>query len=119
MVAKTILEQKKSWLEIVGAVDIDRNKVGKDLGSVVGSSECGVLIQNDARQAIKASLPDVILHTTSSYLERTFPELMQLAESGVDIVSSCEELSFPRATNPKIAEELDRVAKKNGVTILG
>jgi len=34
MIAKTLLE--KEGVEIVGAVDVDRNKVGKDLGDVLG-----------------------------------------------------------------------------------
>jgi 2,4-diaminopentanoate dehydrogenase len=119
MVAKTILEQKRDWLDIVGAVDIDPNKVGHDLGNLVSLSNCGVIVQKDAAETISEAKPDVILHTTSSYLEKTLPELKLLATSGVDIVSSCEELAYPYATNGAVAKELDTIAKKNEVSILG
>lgn len=119
MLARTIIERKKDWLEIVGAVDIDQTKVGVDLGRLVGLSDCGVTVQKDATKAINETKPNVILHTTSSYLERTFPELRLLAENGVDIVSSCEELSYPYATNRSMAEDLDAIAKKSQVSILG
>jgi 2,4-diaminopentanoate dehydrogenase len=119
MLAKTILEQKKDWLEIVGAVDVDANKIGKDLGKLAGSSECGVIVTPDAPKTISESKPDLVLHTTSSYLEKTFPELKLLAECGVDVISSCEELSYPYPTNAHISDELDLVAKKNQVSLLG
>jgi hypothetical protein len=118
MLAKTIMEEKKDWLEIVGAVDIDEKKIGLDLGKIIGSSRYGVTIQKKIEEAIRQTKADVILHTTSSYFEKTFFELKRLAESGIDILSSCEELSYPYATNRKLSEELDLIAKKNEVSIL-
>ncbi len=120
MVAKTVIEKKKDWLQIVGALDIDPSKIGKDLGKVVGlDTNHNVSIQNDPEKVVKETNADIVIHTTSSYLERVAPELKRLAGCGVDIISSCEELSYPYATNRKIAEEVDNVAKENGVTILG
>lgn len=120
MVAKTVIEKKSDWLDIVAAVDIDPNKAGKDLGKVVGlDKNYGVLIQNDIEKIIKDTNPDIVVHTTSSYLEKVSSELKQLAQRGIDVISSCEELSYPFATNRTLAEEIDKVAKRNGVTILG
>jgi hypothetical protein len=120
MVARTIIEKKKDWLNIVGALDIDPAKLGKDLGQVVGlNADFGIPVQNDPERTIKESDADIVIHTTSSQLEKVVPELKRLAECGVDIISSCEELSYPYATNGKTAEEINRIAKENGVTILG
>jgi 2,4-diaminopentanoate dehydrogenase len=119
MLAKTIMEEKKAWIEIVGAIDIDQKKIGQDLGKLIGLDECGVAIRKEVKKTLEETNPDVILHTTSSYLEKTYPELRSLAECGVDIVSSCEELSYPYATNKKLAEDLDGIAKQNDVSILG
>jgi 4-hydroxy-tetrahydrodipicolinate reductase len=35
------------------------------------------------------------------------------------VISSAEELAYPMAQSPELAEELDRIAKENGVSILG
>jgi hypothetical protein len=120
MLAKTVIEEKKDWLDVVGALDIDENKVGQDLGRLVGlTEEIGIRIEKEAERAVKETNPDIILHTTSSYLEKTYPELRSLSELGTDIISSCEELSYPFATNRKLAQELDERAKENNVSILG
>jgi hypothetical protein len=119
MLAKTVIEEKNDWLEVVGAVDIDEKKIGQDLGKLIGLPELGVKVRKDVEETINETAPNVILHTTSSYLEKTFSELSSLADCGVDIVSSCEELSYPYATNRTLAEQLDKKAKKNDVSILG
>lgn len=118
MVAKTILEKKGDWLEIVGAIDVDPKKVGKELGAVAGA-ESSVIVRNNVEETLEETKPDIVIHTTSSFLEKTFQELKLLARCGVDVVSSCEELSYPFALYPGISEELDGLAKRNGVTILG
>lgn len=117
MVAKTILEQKKDWLELVAAIDIDPSKVGMDIGEILGTKKYGVKVTNSISQAIKEK-PDIVIHTTSSYFEKTFPELRELVENRVNVISSCEELSYPYF-NRKLARELDSIAKKNDVSVLG
>jgi hypothetical protein len=119
MLAKTIIEKKRDWLEIVGAIDMDKKKFGRDLGKLVGSENSGITIRKELDQTIRKADPDLIFHTTSSYLEKTFAELKSLAKSGSDIISSCEELSYPYATSPGMSRELDQIAKKSDVTILG
>jgi len=42
-----------------------------------------------------------------------------LIKAKVNVVSSCEELSYPYQKEPKIAARLDRLARENGVTVLG
>jgi 2,4-diaminopentanoate dehydrogenase len=46
-------------------------------------------------------------------------QLRICAESGVNAVTLSEEALFPWHTSPDIAEELDRIAKQNGVTLTG
>jgi 4-hydroxy-tetrahydrodipicolinate reductase len=46
-------------------------------------------------------------------------QLLGIMKSGVDIVSTCEELSYPYLKNPAIAKELDAAARRNKVTLLG
>ena len=110
---------KKSGLRFVGAVDIDPSKMGKDLGEVVGTPKIGVTIDNDSKKLLAKTKPDLVVHSTGSYLRDVKLQLLEIMKAGADIVSTCEELSYPFLKNPTIAKELDAAARKNKVTILG
>ncbi len=118
-VARTICE-KKGWIDIVGAIDIDSNKVGKDLGEVIDlGKKLNVSISSNLDKVLNDTRPDVVIHTTSSYLSKVYPELERIVLNDVNIISSCEELSFPYHKEPKLAEQLDLLAKRHDVSILG
>ena len=58
----------------------------------------------------------VILTTTSS-LEKIHPKCCNRGERE-NVVSSCEELTYPWFSQPEIAADIDRAAKENGVSVL-
>ncbi len=104
----------------VGAVDIDPAKVGKDLGTVIGlDKKLKVTISDDIRKAIKATKPDVVALCTSSSLEKVLPQIEAITKAKVPIVSTTEELSYPYYSNKKLAKQIDKLARKAGVAILG
>jgi 4-hydroxy-tetrahydrodipicolinate reductase len=61
----------------------------------------------------------VALCATDSFTKDAFPRLKFCLERKVNVISTAEEMSFPKAKNPELAAELDRIAKANGVSILG
>lgn len=111
----------KEGVKIVGAIDINPEIVGKDLGEVLGVGEIGVKISDNVDKVIADTVPDVVCHTTMSYLRQTFDQFEQILKHGVDVVSTCEELGYPYATEEgaKYAEKLDKIAKQYKVTLLG
>jgi 4-hydroxy-tetrahydrodipicolinate reductase len=111
----------KKGVEIVGAIDINPAIVGKDLGEVLGREKIGVTISSDADQVISSEKPDVVCHTTMSYLKQTYDQFAQILRHGVNCISTCEELSYPYATEEgtEYASRLDELAKKEGCTLLG
>lgn len=114
------LALQKTSLQLVGAIDVDPKKVGQDLGTLLELEQpTGVLVEADARAALKRLQPDVMLHCTSSFLSTVKDQLMLAAECGVDVVSSTEELLAPDLQNPVIAKEIDAAAVAGGVSILG
>ena len=118
MIAKSLLE--KDGVEIVGAVDVARDKVGKDLGQVLGlTKEIGVTVSNDLDSLPHGAKADVAVHATSSYLKDTGSQIASLVEHGFNVVSTCEELSYPFVSEPELAAKIDRLAKKCDVTVLG
>jgi len=112
---------EKEGVEIVGAVDINPKIVGKDLGEVLGGKKLEVKISNDADKLLEEVKPDIVTHTTMSYLKQTYDQFAQIISHGVPVVSTCEELSYPYATKEgtNYAKKLDRLCKKNKVALLG
>lgn len=107
----------KQGVELVGAVE--RINLGKDVGEVIGlDKKVGVALTDDLAAALAAK-PDVVLHSTLSALEQVREQLATVIKAGVNIVSTCEELSYPWETHPEIARDLDALAKKYQVTLLG
>jgi 4-hydroxy-tetrahydrodipicolinate reductase len=106
-------------MEIVGAIDIDPQKVGRDLGELLGTSKAGIQVSDDAEATLAASRPDVVLHATSSSLAQVAQQLMSIAAAGANVVSTCEELAYPWTAQPQLAAELDAAARRGGVTLLG
>jgi 2,4-diaminopentanoate dehydrogenase len=103
----------KTWVKLAAAVDIDPNKIGKDLGEVIGlGREVGVKVTADLPGKV-----DVVCHSTGSRLREVAGQLRSLLEKGSHVVSTCEELSFP--LDGKIREELQHVARSGNVTLLG
>ncbi len=118
LIAKFLLE--KQGVEIVGAIDVAENKVGKDLGEVLSlGKKLGITVSKDTDAVLAKAKPDVAVHTTSSYLKDTYPQIASIVKNGVNVVSTCEELSYPYLTEPKLAQKLDELAKEHDVTVLG
>ncbi|CAA9562288.1 MAG: 2,4-diaminopentanoate dehydrogenase [uncultured Thermomicrobiales bacterium] len=110
----------REGIQLVGAVDIDPAKVGRDLGEVIGlGRSLGVPVVADARALFAEAGADVLLHTTGSSLLGVRAQLEGAIDAGLNVVSTCEELAFPAAQYPEVAAELDRRCRDRGVTTLG
>jgi hypothetical protein len=117
-VARHVVE--RAGLDLVGGVDIDPAKVGQDVGQVIGLDRpLGFAVAEKLEMALATSKADVALHTTSSYFDLFKPQIIQLLEAGLDVVSTAEELSFPWLAHPEEAAEIDAVARQAGKTVLG
>jgi 4-hydroxy-tetrahydrodipicolinate reductase len=109
----------KPEIDIVGAIDIDPAKLGKDLGQVVGiGRDLGITVSNDATNVLRAGA-HVVVHTTSSYLTQVADQLITCLRSQVHVVSTCEELAYPFRKHPDLSHKLDRVAREHHVALLG
>jgi 4-hydroxy-tetrahydrodipicolinate reductase len=118
LIAKFLLQ--KEGVEIVGAVDTDENKVNKDLGEVLNlQTRLGITVSNDADLVLGETKPDIAVQATSSFLRDTYPQIVTIVKNGVNVVSTCEELSYPYSVDQRLSEELDSLAKKHDVTVLG
>jgi len=116
--AKLVL--RKAGLQLVGAIDVDPNKVGKDVGSVIGlGKNIDLEVTSDAEGLLRRTEPQIVLHTTQSRVDKVYPQLLTCIEARANVVSSTEELFYPTYRHFELARKLDQAAKKHGVTVLG
>jgi 4-hydroxy-tetrahydrodipicolinate reductase len=118
IIARGILAKK--GLRVVGAVDILKDIVGKDLGEVLElGKNFGVTVTDDAEGLISKIKADIAIIATRSYLRDIYPQLVLCIKAGINVISTCEELSYPYYKYPELSAELDELAKKHGVAVLG
>jgi len=117
-VVRQVAERK--GFRIVGAVDVDPAKVGRDLGDIAHVGRAlRVKISDDVRKAIKKTKPDVVVLCTSSSLKKVLPQMEEILKLRVPIVSTTEELAYPTKSNMKYARAIHQLAKKYKAAVLG
>ncbi|MGE4572031.1 MAG: 2,4-diaminopentanoate dehydrogenase [Candidatus Izemoplasmatales bacterium] len=118
--AKMIL--KKQGFDIVGICDLYDKIVGKSMFEVLNlenNQDHDVIISNDIDDILTNQKPDLVLLATDSFTKGAYPKIKKIIEHGVNVISTAEEMSYPLANQPELAKEMDELAKKNKVTVLG
>ena len=106
--------------KIVGAIDIDPAKIGRDVGDVVGlPRRVGAKVSDDAAKALKSAKPDVVVLCTSSSIKKVMPQIETVLNAKTPIVSTTEELAYPGYTHIRLARQIHALAKKKKVAVLG
>lgn len=118
IIAQLIL--KRDNLSFKGVIDIDPELAGRKLGTLFDEEKgSNIIIESDLSKILSKEKIDVVIIATSSSLEKVAPLITQAVESGSNVISICEELSYPFLSYPKLSEELNALAKSNDVTIVG
>ncbi len=111
---------ERGSLEVVAAVDPAADKVGKDLGEVCGlDRRLGVIVAKDLESALKGKSAQVAILTTVSSVKVLEKQIELMAKSNLNVVSTCEELSYCAGTFPEVAARIDAVCKKYGIACVG
>ena len=107
--------------EIVAAIDINPNVLGKDIGEVMGTENKGVKVESveNAEKVLKETNPDIVIVTTMSLIKDVEDALTLCAKLGINAITTCEEAFFPANSNPQITNKLDKIAKTTNCTITG
>jgi 2,4-diaminopentanoate dehydrogenase len=106
--------------KLVGAVDRDEAKIGRDLGDVCGlGRRLGIEVTGQIGRTIREVKPDVAVLCTGSSLRGVVPEFEEVLRQKVPIVSTTEELSYPVKANRTAARKIDALAKRARVAVLG
>ena len=107
--------------EIVGAIDVNPDVIGKDIGEIMGceNKDIKVVSLDDAEKMIKEVKPDIAIVTTMSLIADVEEALMLCAKHGINAITTCEEASYPKNSNPSVTRKLDEMAKSTNCTITG
>ena len=109
-------------MEIVGALDINPNVIGKDISEIMGQeSPYGVVVESveKAEELLKNLNPDICVVTTMSLMNDVKDSLLLCAKLGINAITTCEEAFYPMNSIPKLTEEIDKIAKEHNCTITG
>ncbi len=110
----------RKGFQIVGAVDIDPQKIGKDAGDVMElGRKLRVKVTEDIGKTIRASKPDVAVLCTSSSLKTVVPQFEEVLKRRVPIVTTTEEAAYPTPRNQRLMKRIDAAARKAKVAVLG
>src|SRR5689334_3493138 len=110
---------QRRGFKIVGGIDSDPAKAGRDVGDVAGlAGRIGVRVEPNASR-LKKMKPDVVVLCTNSSMKAVLPQLEAILKVKVPIVSTTEELAYPAYTNVRQAAKIHKLAKKAKVAVLG
>jgi 4-hydroxy-tetrahydrodipicolinate reductase len=116
-VAQIVAERRE--YSLVAAVDINPEMAGKNLDQLAGSPKgAKIKVSGSLKEAIASSDVDVAILTTSSTMKDITPQVLELVEAGIPVVSTCEELVYPWRTDRALAEKIDAASTAAGVAVL-
>ncbi len=107
--------------EVVGAIDVNPDVIGKDIGEIMQTNALGITVTsvNQAEEMLRQVKPDICIIETMSLMSDVEEAFVLCAKLGINAISTCEEAFFPWNSNPNITRQIDELAKKNNCTITG
>jgi 4-hydroxy-tetrahydrodipicolinate reductase len=109
---------ERAGLSVVGAVDVDPAKAGRDIAEIAGLEKpLRLKVRDDLEGAIRSLKPDVVVHCTGSSLASVMTQIQTILKTGTPIVSTTEELAYPFYTHVKEGRQIDAWAKKAKVAV--
>lgn len=107
--------------EVVGAIDINPDVIGNDIGMIMETEDKGVVVSSveNAKYVLESTKPDVCIVTTMSLLSDVKDALLLCAELGINAITTSEEAFYSWNSNPNLTKKIDELAKKNNCTITG
>jgi 2,4-diaminopentanoate dehydrogenase len=114
------MAQERQGLELVAIADLDPDKQGRDLADLLGlAAPTGLAVERDSLAALERHRPDLAILCTTSFLPDVVDWIEAAARSGIDVLSSAEELLLPDLQHPDLTRRLQKAALQGGATVLG
>ncbi len=115
-IAEMLLD--KTGVEIVGVCDLNPDIIGKGVSEVLKKGNNNVKISKDIDNVLENDA-EVLFLATDSYVSKSYSKIVKVLESGINVISTAEEMAYPYACEPELSKKMNDVAKKNNVSLLG
>ncbi len=112
----------KKGVKITGVCDVDERVINKSIFKILGrdvNDNEDVKVTDNIDELLNKEKCDIVLLATDSYTKNAFLKMKKVIEAEINVISTAEEMAYPKAQEPKLAAELDKLAKKHNVTVLG
>lgn len=119
-IAKVLL--RKKGVDIVGVCDIHPERVNRSIYDILGVEKNGrpdVVVCSEIEKVVHDANCDICVLATDSFTRKAFDKIKYVVGQKVNVISTAEEMSYPKAQEPELAAEIDRLTKANGVSVLG
>lgn len=111
---------KKEGVEIAGAV-VRGDKIGKSIYDFldIERGDREDLLTASYDDAIYQGSADLVIIATDSFTRDSFDKIKYCLERKMNVISTAEEMAYPKAQEGELADKIDKLARENGVTVLG
>jgi 4-hydroxy-tetrahydrodipicolinate reductase len=106
-------------IPLAGAAD--PTYAGQPLGQLIGDGDAGAIAASAGElyaRRVDGELSVAVL-CTGSRVPQVAPQIEEALAAGLHVVSTCEELSYPRLRHAELAARLDDAARAAGRAVLG
>lgn len=104
-------------VEIVGAVDINEELLGLDVGEVACGRKTGVMIENDLDTVLERVTADVAIVATETAVDDIAEIVEKCVRKKINVGTTSEEAFYPWQTAKESALRLDALAREYGVCV--
>ena len=109
----------KGW-PIVAVYNRAGDKIGKDLGELLGLDKSLGIVVQDCETADYSQLDaDIAIVTASNLLRENLPAYTRFMKAGLNVLCHGAQSYFPRTSDPETGQQIQDLATANGVSFTG
>lgn len=108
---------RSKGVTLVGAIDADPSKHGKDAGELAGIGRLDVPVTTPEKLC-RPGIADIMLHATRYKPSESAEDAIPFLRAGVNVIS-ISGISYLPAHDQALARRVDEAARQGGATILG